>query len=189
MANRQCIRASVIERRKGQSLSAPIGAAPPTPYHRSVPQASQLSDFVVRFASSGALGFGIAAAVLIALAVLLPRKDRVQLRVPAILLGLYLLTLPLRLALDPASGVARTLSTLSLLLLLTSLGRSGFLLVVDRLLGARLRRPLPRIIREIVQGLVYAGIALVTLRAGGVEPGSLLTTSALLTAVVGLSLQ
>src|SRR5690606_13193402 len=35
----------------------------------------------------------------------------------------------------------------------------------------------------------YAAVALVVLRAAGVELGSLLTTSALLTAVIGLSLQ
>jgi CRP-like cAMP-binding protein len=36
---------------------------------------------------------------------------------------------------------------------------------------------------------VYAAVALFALREAGVEPGSLLTTSALLTAVIGLSLQ
>ena len=63
------------------------------------------------------------------------------------------------------------------------------LLVLDTILSRRLDRPLPKIIRDILQGLVYFVLALAILRQLGVEPGQLLTTSALLTAVVGLSLQ
>ena len=48
---------------------------------------------------------------------------------------------------------------------------------------------LPKIFRDILQTLIFAGVALAALHQAGVEPGSLLTTSALLTAVVGLSLQ
>lgn len=154
-----------------------------------MPQGSPLSDLIVRFASSGALGLGIAAVPILALAILLPRQDRAKIRMPAVLLAIDLLLLPLRRALDPESAPGHALRTFSLLLVLVALGRSGFLLIVDHLLGERLRRPLPRIIREIVQALVYVGVAIVTLRAAGVEPGSLLTTSALLTAVIGLSLQ
>ena len=102
---------------------------------------------------------------------------------------LDLAALLLRAAIDPESALAHGLATFSLLFLLTALGRIAFLLVVDWLFGTRLGRPLPRIFRDILQGLVYAGVALITLRSAGVEPGSLLTTSALLTAVIGLSLQ
>lgn len=154
-----------------------------------MPEAHQLSDTVVRFASSGALGLGVATALLAALAVLLPPKQRRALRLPTVLLGLDLATLLIRHALDPASAAAISLGNLSLLLVLAALGRCLFLLVVDWLLDHRLGRPLPRIIHDIVQGLVYTGVVLIALRASGVEPGSLLTTSALLTAVVGLSLQ
>ncbi|APR76568.1 Potassium efflux system KefA protein / Small-conductance mechanosensitive channel [Minicystis rosea] len=86
-------------------------------------------------------------------------------------------------------GARRLLGPVALLLLLLSVGRSAVLLVVDFLVGRRFGRPLPQIFRDIIQGVVYATIALATLNAAGVEPGSLLTTSALLTAVVGLSLQ
>jgi hypothetical protein len=47
----------------------------------------------------------------------------------------------------------------------------------------------PAIFRDVGQALVYAAVVFVTLRQAGVEPGSLLTTSALLTAVIGLALQ
>jgi small-conductance mechanosensitive channel/CRP-like cAMP-binding protein len=61
--------------------------------------------------------------------------------------------------------------------------------VLDVALGRRLVRPLPKIIRDITQRLVYIAVLLLALRTAGVEPGSLLTTSALLTAVIALSLQ
>jgi CRP-like cAMP-binding protein len=43
--------------------------------------------------------------------------------------------------------------------------------------------------RDVVQVVLYFVVAMIALRAIGVEPGSLLTTSALLTAVLGLSMQ
>lgn len=154
-----------------------------------MPTLPHLSDLLVGLASSGALGIGIAVALLITLRVLLPQKDRGQLRTPLVVLGLHIVTVLVRLPLDPASSLATTLKVLSLFFLLTVLGRGAFLLIVDQILGVHLARPLSRIIHEIVLGLVYVGVALITLRAAGVETGSLLTTSALLTAVIGLSLQ
>jgi small-conductance mechanosensitive channel/CRP-like cAMP-binding protein len=56
-------------------------------------------------------------------------------------------------------------------------------------IGRRMSRPAPKIIRDLVLGIVYILVALTSLRAAGIEPGSILTTSALLTAVIGLSLQ
>jgi small-conductance mechanosensitive channel/CRP-like cAMP-binding protein len=154
-----------------------------------MPEPRHPADWILRFASSGALGVGVALAILVALLVLLPAQRRKDLKLPAALLALDVVALLLRALVDPESSAARTLSTISLILLLTVLARTWFLLVVDWLLGVRLGRPLPRIIREIVQGLVYVLVVIITLRAVGVEPGSLLTTSALLTAVIGLSLQ
>lgn len=74
-------------------------------------------------------------------------------------------------------------------LLLASIGRSAFIVMVDVLWSQRRARPLPKILRDVMQGLVFALVGILVLRAAGVEPGSLLTTSALLTAVLGLSLQ
>jgi len=56
-------------------------------------------------------------------------------------------------------------------------------------LGRRMRRPVPRIVRDITQSVVWIAILLGALRQAGVDPTSLLTTSALLTAAVALSLQ
>ena len=85
--------------------------------------------------------------------------------------------------------LARPLASAGLFCLLAAIGRLGFLLIVDWFLGQRLGRPLPRIFHDIFHVFVYVAVALVTFRSLGVEPGSLLTTSALLTAVLGLSLQ
>jgi small-conductance mechanosensitive channel/CRP-like cAMP-binding protein len=154
-----------------------------------MPDTLHLYDMAVRFASSGAIGIGVVLLLLVTLRLLLPPGDRHRLRVPALFLVLYVLIVPLRLFLDPESALSRALSALSLFLLLTALGRCAFLLFVDVILAVRFSRPLSRITREIFQGLVYAVVVLITLRAAGAEPGSLLTTSALLTAVIGLSLQ
>ena len=138
---------------------------------------------------AGAIGVGVGAVVLLLCALALPRETRkATLRTPLVLLGLYVLTVAARLPL-PEGKLNRGLEVLGLFLLLFSLARTIFVLIVDVVVGARLSKPLPRIIRDIVQALVYLGALAIVLRDVGVEPGSLLTTSALLTAVIGLSLQ
>jgi small-conductance mechanosensitive channel/CRP-like cAMP-binding protein len=111
------------------------------------------------------------------------------LRQPLALLATHLAVLAVDHLLPAASPAHRFLRPLALLLVLASIARSAVLLVLDVLLGRRLARPIPRIIRDILQGLAFAGVLLAALDAAGVPPGSLLTTSALLTAVLGLSLQ
>jgi small-conductance mechanosensitive channel/CRP-like cAMP-binding protein len=140
-------------------------------------------------AGFGGVGLVIAALLVLVLRILLPRDRRAAVRMPLLFLLFYLALVFVRGLLPPEAPAQRPLGLIALLLLLLSLGRSAFLLVFDCVLGRRVAEPLPRIIRDIIQGLIYAAAALVTLRAAGVEPGSLLTTSALLTAVIGLSLQ
>jgi small-conductance mechanosensitive channel len=140
-------------------------------------------------ASAESLGLAIAALLILLLYPLLPRRARGLLRQPVFLLLLHFGALLATRALPEGSSAEKPLSLLSLTLLLASIGRSAVLLVLDVGLGRRLDRPLPRIIRDLTQGVVYVGVLLVALRSAGVEPGSLLTTSALLTAVIALSLQ
>jgi small-conductance mechanosensitive channel/CRP-like cAMP-binding protein len=137
----------------------------------------------------GGVSVVIAALLLVALRVVLPPADRSRIRMPLLALLLHIGVVIGRGFLPAEAPSRRTLAVIAVMLLALSIGRSGFLLVIDHLLGRRRAQPLPRIIRDIIQGLVYAGVAIVTLRAAGVEPGSLLATSALLTAVIGLSLQ
>jgi small-conductance mechanosensitive channel/CRP-like cAMP-binding protein len=137
--------------------------------------------------------FGVALALIliVVLRVLLPAPARRLLRQPVAMLGLHLVAVAAHYAVE-GQGFATAhaaMDFLAQLLLLASIGRSSVLLVLDVVFGRRLVRPLPRIIRDITQGVVYIAVTLVALRSAGVEPGSILTTSALLTAAIALSLQ
>jgi small-conductance mechanosensitive channel/CRP-like cAMP-binding protein len=130
----------------------------------------------------------VAAGLVVAVRLALGRDARRHARLPLALLAAHVVAFGLY-ELFPVESARRLIGPLALLLLLLSAGRSAVLLVLDVIVGRRFGRPLPRIFRDIFQGVVYATIVLTTLHAAGVETGSLLTTSALLTAVVGLSLQ
>lgn len=131
----------------------------------------------------------IAVALLFAAHALLPVTDKHRARLPAIYLGLSLSFGLLCLAATAGTAGARILYFFYTLFLLASSGRSLVLLAVDVLFGRRTHRPAPRIFRDLTQAVVYVIVLMLSLRATGVEPGSLLTTSALLTAVIGLALQ
>jgi small-conductance mechanosensitive channel/CRP-like cAMP-binding protein len=134
---------------------------------------------------------GVPLAVLLVAAayLLLPRQERYRARQGAVLLALSLVCGAARLLLPAEAAVRRPLLFCGTFFLLASMGRSAVLLLVHLLLERRTARPSPRIFRDLSTGLVYLLVALVAMRAIGVEPGSILTTSALLTAVVGLALQ
>ena len=142
---------------------------------------------------SSASGLSIAVSIALGLmgltALLMPPADRRQLRLP---LGFFIAHLVLRgvsFLFESGTPIHRTVSLIALGTLLVTIGRSTVLLLLDVILGRRLDRALPKIIRDIIQGLVYFLLLLALLREIGLEPGQLLTTSALLTAVIGLSLQ
>lgn len=137
----------------------------------------------------GGVGIIVAALLLVVLRLVLPKGERGKLRAPLFLLLLHLAVVLSRAYVTPKGPADRALTVLAVLFLSLSVARTAFLLLVDYVLGRRAQHSLPRIIRDMLQGLIYFGAAFVTLRAAGVEPGSLLTTSALLTAVIGLSLQ
>jgi small-conductance mechanosensitive channel len=119
----------------------------------------------------------------------MPPADRRQLRLPFGFFVAHLLLRGVSLLFEPGAPIHRAVSLLALATLLVTIGRSTVLLLLDVILGRRLDRALPKIIRDILQGLVYFLLLLALLREIGLEPGQLLTTSALLTAVIGLSLQ
>lgn len=131
----------------------------------------------------------VAATLLLAVRLLLPRQDRARLREPAVFLVAGLFFGVLTYLVGTSASVGRLLLFLYLLLVLASAGRSLVLLAVDVVVSRRTHRAPPRIFRDLTQAIVYVVVLLATLRGVGVEPGSLLTTSALLTAVVGLALQ
>lgn len=141
---------------------------------------------VLPFAGIGTL---LAALLIVGLRFGLPPSELRRIRVPLLLLLGHLLLVATVAMLDESSSAHRVLSLAGLLLLLIALGRAGFLLVVDAILVRRLSRRIPRIFRDICEGLVYMAAVLVVLRQAGAQLDALLTTSALLTAVIGLSLQ
>jgi small-conductance mechanosensitive channel/CRP-like cAMP-binding protein len=135
-------------------------------------------------------------AVIVAIALIgilllaLPKSGRRLVRAPVVLLAIHIAARVLRRTVFYGdSNVAHFLVVIGVLTILASIGRAVVTLVLDVGYGRRMSRPTPKIIRDVVLGIVYVLIALVSLRAAGIEPGSILTTSALLTAVVGFSLQ
>jgi small-conductance mechanosensitive channel len=139
--------------------------------------------------TSEAVGIPLAILLLALAMVLLPAGERRRARQGAILLGLSLLCGLARFVFPVAASVRKPLLFAATFFLLASIGRSLVLLLVDVLLERRTARPAPKIFRDVSTGIAYLAVALVALHAAGVEPGSLLTTSALLTAVIGLALQ
>ncbi|HEX2676810.1 MAG TPA: mechanosensitive ion channel family protein, partial [Polyangiales bacterium] len=117
----------------------------------------------------------------------LPEWQRGRLRAPLTLLAAQLVFSVAAMLLPERSLPRRYLGIAALLLLLLAVGRLATVFFIDLLLGRR--RELPRIVRDIVQGVLVIVAVLVTMRRSGVDTTSLLTTSALLTAIVGLSLQ
>lgn len=134
--------------------------------------------------------YGLALGVLgvLVLALVLPRDERRLVRGPIALLLVYASARSAVGLFPPTDLAPKVLRFIAAFAWCAGLVRSVFVL----LSSSRVTRyvpPWPKILRDIVQGLLYFGIALISLRAIGVEPGSLLTTSALLTAVLGLSMQ
>ncbi|MCB9700662.1 MAG: mechanosensitive ion channel family protein [Myxococcales bacterium] len=141
------------------------------------------------FLSVEGVALGIVAVMLLLLGVWLPKEKQAQIRLPAGLLVVHLVLVTILALVQPQGRLTPAVAAAALFTLLASMGRASFLLIFDCLFGHRSLRPLPKIFREILQGFVYVAVLFITLRASGVDPTSLLTTSALLTAIIGLSLQ
>jgi small-conductance mechanosensitive channel/CRP-like cAMP-binding protein len=139
--------------------------------------------------SFGGIGIVSVLALLALLVLILPERTRPKARLPFALVLLHLVFAALESVLPARAVAARPVSVFATFLFLAAFARIVFLLVAEGIFAGRLRRPLPKILRDILQAIVFLFVGLATLRSAGVEPGSLLTTSALLTAVVGLSLQ
>jgi small-conductance mechanosensitive channel/CRP-like cAMP-binding protein len=123
------------------------------------------------------------------LTVLVPRPQRRRLRAALVcLLGYVALVVWITLAPPPEQRM-RYVDAAGAFLLLLSIGRLASVFVFDWLATRRLHREPPKIVRDVAEGMLVVVALLVMLRAAGMDPSSLLTTSALLTAIVGLSMQ
>lgn len=140
--------------------------------------------------SGEAIAVTIASLLIALLWLTLPAKHKGAVRQPLIFLLIHLVAHALRrMVFTGDSNVAHVLVVIAVLFVLASIARAAVALVLDVGIGRRMSRPAPKIIRDLVLGITYVFVGLASLRAAGIEPGSLLTTSALLTAVIGLSLQ
>ncbi|MBX2810536.1 MAG: mechanosensitive ion channel family protein [Myxococcales bacterium] len=122
------------------------------------------------------------------LQLILPEPDRKLLRVPLVLFAGYMIVSAGLLLVSKETNIYLLGSSTALLLVLLSFGRLSFLLV-QRVALRTWWSAVPKIFLDIIQGLVYVVVLMVTLRTAGVELDSILTTSAVLTGVIGLSLQ
>jgi small-conductance mechanosensitive channel/CRP-like cAMP-binding protein len=135
------------------------------------------------------VGFLCAALLLFMAGALLPPGKRVRARQGAVLFALGLGAFLGRAVPTRDEGAVRLLVFATSFFLLASIGRSLVVLLLDVIVERRTARPSPRIFRDLSTGVVYLFVGLLALRSVDVEPGSILTTSALLTAVVGLAMQ
>jgi small-conductance mechanosensitive channel/CRP-like cAMP-binding protein len=143
----------------------------------------------VEAAPLSGVGAVVAIVLLASLRVLLPRSEHRQLRGPVQLFVVHVVFSVAAYFTTSYPSLHKPAYLVGLLSILICIGRAGFVLVADSVVSRRLARPLPKIFRDILLGLIYLAAVLVTLRAAGAELDALLTTSALLTAVLGLSMQ
>lgn len=136
----------------------------------------------------GGVAIGGALLLVLTLPFVLPRARRRLVRGPAGFLLLHLVFLALRGQAAADSTAHAAAEALAIFTLLASIGRSGFLLTVYGMV-LRLDQPPPKIFLDILMGLIYAAVFLITLGAVGVRPIELITGSAVITAIVGLALK
>jgi len=122
------------------------------------------------------------------LLIFLTGPTRRKIRWPLLYLVLHLVLLALRLPL-PDGPLRATLKFIALFLLFSSLGLSLFLLITSSRLSRLFMPALPQIFLDIAHGFVYVIAFLIALGTEGVSPAELFAGSALLTAVIGLSLR
>lgn len=160
-------------------------------------EALVLKDPLTRFISAlgradpvlGGLAPWVACALLMAAVLLLTREDRRRVKGPFWLLICHLVFVGVLAFIPRGYRSESWVSLIALTFVLASIARSVFLLFAYSFWMRKVARPLPKILRDVIQGFAFSVVFLLVLRSAGVEPGSLLATSALLTAVIGLSLQ
>lgn len=139
--------------------------------------------------SSDVVGIAIAIALIALLRLVVPTASKGRAREPTAFLAIHVFAKVLLLVIDEGTIAFRIVSLVATVLLFASVGRSVVVIALEGVINPRLDRPLPQIFRDIIQAVVYVVLLLVALRTAGVDPGSILTTSALLTAAIALSLQ
>jgi small-conductance mechanosensitive channel/CRP-like cAMP-binding protein len=135
------------------------------------------------------LGLGLGFVLVFVVGLVLPRHERLRVRAPIVLLVVYGMARFPMAFLPPNEFPAKLAHFIAIFAWCTAIVRTVFVLFTSSRFSRLVGPPWPKIMRDVVQVFLYFGVALISLRAIGLEPGSLLTTSALLTAVLGLSMQ
>lgn len=131
----------------------------------------------------------VVAGLLIALLVAtLPHDRRWRAIQPFVFLVLWGIAFALEAAFSGTGSVAHVAGVIATLFLFTSIGRSCFLLSIAALRGV-LGVSLDKIFLDILMALIYLAITITVLSLGGVETAELFQGSAIVTLIVGLSLQ
>lgn len=145
-------------------------------------------ESLIRGGVGGAfLALGLVVAIAALLFGLLPKPLQPRLRAPLIFALLNVLVHFIERHLS--GGMQLFARSLGMLFVMLAFGRLLSLAVLEWLLVVRLRRHPPKILRDIFEGVLLIAAVLLTLRSAGMDPTSLLTTSAVLTAIIGLSMQ
>ena len=130
---------------------------------------------------------GLAASLFTILRWALPEDRRRRLRLPVAFVVLNLVLLPMQLLPGLGARAVRAVSLTGSFFLVLALVHLVLLTLFE---GTPLMRGrVPRIVQDVVIALVYFVATMGLFGASGVEMSSILTTSALLTAVVGFALQ
>jgi small-conductance mechanosensitive channel/CRP-like cAMP-binding protein len=135
-----------------------------------------------------ATGTVVSTLLALVLLIALPQDQRREARSSFALIAIHVVAHQLWPRLPAQELGSKIVHFISAFAFFASFVRTGFVFFT-RVRLVRRARPWPKILRDVIQALLYFGIAMLALRAVGVEPSSLLTTSALLTAVLGLSMQ
>ncbi|HKU39725.1 MAG TPA: mechanosensitive ion channel family protein [Polyangiales bacterium] len=90
---------------------------------------------------------------------------------------------------SPTPATRRLIRVLPELLVLLAFGRLATVALFDWALSRRLRLDPPRIVRDIAEAVIGIVSLFIALNGAGVEALPLVTTSAIITAILGLSLQ
>lgn len=147
-------------------------------------------ESLLRVGVGGAfVALAVVVTVAAVLSVLLPQPLRPRLRAPIIFAVLVVVVRYVEVYATPGGSATVIARSLGILFMLLAFGRLLGLAIIEWLLVVRLRRHPPKILRDIFEGALFIASLLIVLRSAGMDPTSLLTTSALLTAIIGLSMQ
>jgi len=132
---------------------------------------------------------GVTLVLILLSLILLVGPVRRKVRWVLLYLGLYLALQTIAYWLPDESPSRRFLRLLGLFFIVTAVGFNTFLLLTQSRLSRAFVRPMPQIFLDIVHILIYIIALVVTLAAADISAAELFTGSALLTAIIGLSLR